>query len=76
MPGPGHGIQLITGRLLLQTWNRTALGKIDKEGKFISTALEKRRYGVSTIYSDNHGKTWHFGSSFGENIHMNESCIV
>ncbi len=76
MPGPGHGIQLTSGRLLLQIWNRTALGKIDKEGKSIPIPIEDRRYGVSTIYSDDHGKTWHFGSSFGEDIHMNESRIV
>ena len=76
MPGPGHGIQLTSGRLLLQIWNRTALGKIDKGGKSVPIPIEDRRYGVSTIYSDDHGETWHFGSSFGEDIHMNESRIV
>lgn len=76
MPGPGHGIQLTSGRLLLQIWNRTALGKIDKEGKSIPIPIENRRYGVSTIYSDDHGESWQFGSSFGEDIHMNESRMV
>lgn len=76
MPGPGHGIQLTSGRLLLQIWNRTALGKIDKGGKSVPISIDDRQYGVSTIYSDDHGETWYFGSSFGEEIHMNESRIV
>lgn len=76
MPGPGHGIQLSTGRLLLQIWNRTALGQIGPDGKATTIPIEKRKYGLSTIYSDDHGETWHYGSSFGVDIHMNESRIV
>jgi SSS family transporter len=76
MPGPGHGIQLSTGRLLLQIWNRTALGKISEDGISIPISIENRKYGISTIYSDDHGDTWYYGSSFGEDIHMNESRIV
>ncbi|WP_158866198.1 sialidase family protein [Maribellus comscasis] len=73
MPGPGHGIQLTGGRLLLQLWNRTALGKID-EG---SIPIEERQYGICTIYSDDHGKTWHYGSAFGhDGLNMNESRIA
>lgn len=73
MPGPGHGIQLSGGRLLLQVWNRTALGKI-KEGRI---PIEKREYGICTIYSDDHGKTWQYGSAFGHNgLYMNESRIA
>lgn len=72
MPGPGHGIQLKDGRLLLQIWNRKALG-VPGEGEI---AVEKRNYGVCTIYSDDHGKTWKYGSSFGQDLHINESRLV
>lgn len=73
MPGPGHGIQLANGRLLLQVWNRTALGGLN--GRKASVA--DRRYGLSTIYSDDHGKTWNYGSAFGHGrFHMNESRMV
>ena len=60
MPGPGHGIQLTNGRLLLSVWNRTALGVFDKG----SIPSKERNYGICTIYSDDHGKTWKYGSSF------------
>ncbi len=73
MPGPGHGIQLSGGRLLLQFWNRIALGKLN-EG---TIHIEERQYGVSTIYSDDHGKTWKFGSAFGhDGLNMNESRLA
>lgn len=72
MPGPGHGIQLSSGRLLLQVWNRKALGI---KGKGIIPKAD-RRYGICTMYSDDHGKTWKYGSSFGHAHNMNESRIV
>ena len=72
MPGPGHGIQLSTGRLLLQIWSRTALGTLNN-GRI---PINERQYGVSTIYSDDHGKTWNFGSAFGHNDRMNESRMA
>lgn len=76
MPGPGHGIQLSSGRLLLQVWNRTALGKLDEKQTLIPVPISERKYGVCTIYSDDHGETWKYGSSFGEDLHMNESRIA
>ena len=76
MPGPGHGIQLSSGRLLLQVWSRTALGKVDEAGVFQSIPIEERRYGMSTLYSDDHGETWQYGSSFGENVRMGEARMV
>lgn len=76
MPGPGHGIQLSSGRLLLQIWNRTALGKLDEKQTLVSVPISERKYGICTIYSDDHGKTWKYGSSFGEDLHMNESRMV
>jgi hypothetical protein len=73
MPGPGHGIQLSNGRLLLQVWNRTALGGLN--GRKASVA--DRRYGLSMIYSDDHGKSWKYGSAFGHGeFHMNESRMA
>ncbi len=46
--GPGHGIQLQNGRLLVPVW--------------LSTGGKKHRPScVSTIFSDDHGKTWHRG---------------
>ncbi len=73
MPGPGHGIQLSSGRLLLQLWNRTALGSLDKG----QIPISERKYGVCTIYSDDHGKTWQYGSAFGhDGLNMNEARMA
>ncbi|MFK7779243.1 MAG: sialidase family protein [Gimesia sp.] len=46
--GPGHGIQLKNGRLLVPVW-------LSSGGKRHRPSL------VSTIYSDDHGKTWQRG---------------
>jgi sialidase-1 len=48
--GPGHGIQLKNGRLLVPVW--LALGSAASAHGSSSTA---------TIYSDDDGKTWHAG---------------
>ncbi|WP_299466473.1 sialidase family protein [uncultured Gimesia sp.] len=46
--GPGHGIQLQNGRLLVPVW--------------LSTGGRKHRpSSVATIFSDDHGKTWQRG---------------
>ncbi len=67
MPGPGHGIQASDGRLILQFWNRTS----------VRNTIEKRLYGVTLIYSDDHGETWQFGGFVDEGkAGMNESRIV
>ena len=47
-PGPGHAIQLKSGRLLVPVW--------------MSTSHTHRPSIVSTIYSDDHGKTWDRGA--------------
>lgn len=73
MPGPGHGIQLSSGRLLLPVWHRKALGSIDGT----TVALHHRQYGLSTLYSDDHGNSWKHGSFFGhDGLNMNESRLV
>jgi sialidase-1 len=47
-PGPGHGIQLADGRLIVPVW--------------LSTGGRRHRPSiVSVIYSDDHGGTWHRG---------------
>jgi sialidase-1 len=67
MPGPGHGIQASDGRLILQLWNRTS----------VRNTIDKRLYGVTVIYSDDHGATWKFGGFVDEGkAGMNESRLV
>ncbi|WP_350274967.1 exo-alpha-sialidase [Kribbella sp. HUAS MG21] len=51
-PGPGHGIQLASGRLVLTVSHRTIITGVP---------AAQRNYGVSTIYSDDHGRTWQAG---------------
>lgn len=65
LPGPGHGIQLKNGRLLVPVWHR----------KSISYVAAERSYGVSCLYSDDHGKSWKVGGEtpVGE---LNESQIL
>jgi hypothetical protein len=48
-PGPGHGIQLDNGRLLLNCSHRRVI---------VGNTVEQRFYGVASIYSDDHGVTW------------------
>ncbi|NLR62421.1 exo-alpha-sialidase [Chitinophaga polysaccharea] len=53
-PGPGHGIQLSSGRLLAAVWLANS-----------RKLTPRRSHGpscVATIYSDDHGKTWHSGA--------------
>ncbi|MET7329706.1 exo-alpha-sialidase [Nonomuraea sp. NPDC005650] len=51
-PGPGHGIQLDSGRLLLTVSHRTIITGVP---------TTDRHYGASTVYSDDHGVTWQAG---------------
>jgi hypothetical protein len=48
-PGPGHGIQTSDGRLVLQVAHRREI---------VGTTAQTRYYGVTSIYSDDHGATW------------------
>ncbi len=47
--GPGHGIQLASGRLVVPVW--IAFGKVGDHGPAAA----------ATIYSDDHGQTWRAG---------------
>lgn len=48
-PGPGHAIQLESGRLLVQVFHRREV---------VGHTTPERLYGVAMIYSDDHGATW------------------
>ena len=76
MPGPGHGIQLQNGRLLVQFWHRRPIGKIQEDGTSISTPIGDRLYSSSVIYSDDNGKTWTKGSDTGLGHHATEARVV
>ncbi len=71
MPGPGHGLQLKNGRLLMQFWNRTAIGT--DAGPI---PREQRAYGLRVLYSDDGGAHWKAGPAFGEDIGPTESRLV
>lgn len=67
LPGPGHGIQMTNGRLIVQVWHRRA----------ISFSPEERNYAVSVIFSDDAGKTWQTGGIIPPGTaQLNESRIV
>ncbi len=67
--GPGHGIQLTSGRLLVPVWLSTGTG-----------GNAHRPSVLSLLYSDDHGKSWHAGeivSRDGEGIiNPNETTAV
>jgi sialidase-1 len=67
--GPAHGIQLKTGRLVVPVWLSTGTG-----------GHAHRPSVTSTIYSDDHGKTWQRGDiavpNTDEWVYPNETVIV
>ena len=66
-PGPGHGIQMKNGRLVVPFWLSTG-------GKSHRPSI------VVTVYSDDHGKTWKAGDVVVPDNDMtvipNETCCV
>lgn len=54
--GPGHGVQLDNGRLLVPIWMSTGEGTEMGPGH-----RGHRPSAVATIYSDDHGRTWQCG---------------
>lgn len=57
--GPGHGIQLRNGRLVVPVWMSDGSGS-----EFGAGHLGHRPSEVATIYSDDHGATWSCGEIF------------
>lgn len=55
-PGPGHGIQLMNGRLVVPFWLSDGGGK-----EFGPKHRGHRPSIVVSVYSDDHGKTWNAG---------------
>lgn len=55
-PGPGHGIQLKSGRLVVPFWLSDGGGK-----EFRPNHRGHRPSIVVSVYSDDHGKTWKAG---------------
>jgi sialidase-1 len=55
-PGPGHAIQLQNGRLVVAIWLSTG-----EDTGFGPGKLGHRPSSVATIYSDDHGQSWHRG---------------
>ena len=68
-PGPGHGIQLDDGRLLLNVSHRRVI---------VGNTVDQRFYGVSTLYSDDHGATWTAGGEIPVSVPypLNEARLV
>lgn len=65
LPGPGHGIQMQSGRIVITVWHRLS----------IKLEPELREYGLSVLYSDDHGETW--TNRFLESgDHLNEGRIT
>lgn len=67
--GPGHGIQLRSGRLLIPVWLSSGTG-----------GHAHRPSVTSTLYSDDHGRTWHCGAIAVPNtetlVNPNETAAV
>lgn len=76
MPGPGHGIQLTNGRLLLPVWHRLPIGNFREDGTFQLTRLPERKYDVSMLASDDGGKTWRTVSYVNQKNLVSESRLV
>lgn len=72
-PGPGHAIQLKSGRLVASVWlcePDTSMGPAGKHRPSV----------VATIYSDDEGRTWNRGDIIAANtpeqVNPNESVLV
>lgn len=68
LPGPGRGIQLTDGRLLVEVWHRRS----------IELPAAERNYTASVIYSDDGGRIWTWGGVVpdGLGLGLNEARIT
>lgn len=70
-PGPGHGLQMKNGRLVVPVW--LSPGALNKSGK----GRAHRPSVTSVIYSDDNGKSWHCGDIVPDTLkNMNETVAV
>ena len=73
--GPGHGIQLADGRMVVPVWMSDGSGTEFGAGK-----LGHRPSDLAVIYSDDRGKTWHCGEFVAHNdgriVNPNETTAV
>lgn len=67
LAGPGHGIQLRSGRLIMPFWHRF---------KGTEVPLEERGYCMSILYSDDHGQSWIRTGLTGFEHFCNESGVA
>ena len=69
--GPGHGIQLSSGRLVAPVW----ICDRERKDRYENTTKDRIRSGM--IYSDDHGQTWQTGGLVPAEIAMlHEATIV
>jgi sialidase-1 len=69
--GPGHGIQLKNGRLIVPVWLCPGNPRSDGRG------MQHRPSVTSVIYSDDHGASWHCGDIVPDTLkNMNETVAV
>lgn len=74
-PGPGHGLQLKNGRLIVPVW--LAEGKPITSGRDAGRGRSHGPNVAASIYSDDHGKTWHCGDILPRTLqNMNETVAV
>jgi sialidase-1 len=59
--GPGHGLQLSSGRLIVPVWLNERIGY---------------NYRSSVIYSDDGGATWHAGGLVGPEVADTNECMA
>lgn len=70
--GPGHGIQLESGRILASIW--LGNGKLNEDGSRHGQSPEPIVAGF--IYSDDHGITWQAGALMESFIGCGETCVA
>lgn len=58
--GPGHAIELRSGRLLVPVWLAEGAQTVNGQRRHAPSA-------ITTLYSDNHGKTWKHGDLIARN---------